>query len=327
WRRHCIKRATFTAEKGSKQSIRISTITTQLATYSSLHFHSFPTRKPLSGPTSLLNMKYNAALLALAASMASVRAAPAQESPPAAFTPSDPFVACVQKTFPKFPREGDPTQEQLQACFPRTHPQAARELVTRNANDDLDSTMQPRDFTDNIKVLGELMGLDQKSKCQDEVGVPTKLHDEFVWIEDVQNAAHDLCNDALKTIETYGLKEDGGVGWAWRQFSNGHDEQSNYLHNSRHLLLTMGIRFFPPAALAQEQIKDVAKGIRDLCANGVSRLMDPTVGCTSEVGWYVSQKARFDKHLAAVGGQLGIFFNGTNQAVGSIELGFSEDSN
>jgi len=274
-------------------------------------------------------MKYNVALFtALAVSMASVRAAPAQEHPSEAFTPSDPFVACVQKTFPKFPKEGKPTTEQLRACFPRAHLQAAREeLVSRDAEDVFDSALQSRGFTDNIQVLGKLMGLDQKSACQDQAGVPTKLHDEFVWPEDVTNAAADLCNNAMDIIDKSGLSEDGGIAYVSKQFSNGHDEQSNYLHNGRKLLLTMAINFYPPAAIANKQIKDVAKGVRDLCSAGVSRLMDPRDGCTSEVHWYVSQKAKFDKHLAAVGGQLGVYFDSSNRPVGTISLGFSEDSN
>ncbi|KAF1961046.1 hypothetical protein CC80DRAFT_488415 [Byssothecium circinans] len=273
-------------------------------------------------------MKYDAALFtALAASLASVRAAPAHEHPRAAFTPSDPFVACVQKTFPKFPTEGNPTTEQLRACFPRAHPQAARELVSRNATDDFDSAIQSRGFTDTIKVLGKFMGLDTKSECQDDLGVPIKLHDEFVWVEDVTNAAVGLCNNVMTKIDQTGIDRDGGIAYATKQFSNGHDQQGSYLHNGRNLLLTMAINFFPPAAVAKEQIKDVAKGVRDLCAAGVSRLMDSSDGCTSEVSWYVSQKAKNDKHMAAVGGQLGMFFEGSKNHVGTIGLGFSEDSN
>lgn len=272
-------------------------------------------------------MKYDAPFFAaLAMSTVSVHAAPAQEVPSAAFTPSDPFVACVQKVVPGFPKAGNPTQEQLRACFSGAPAPAAQAVFSRNTELDFDSGLQSRDLTDTIQVLGELMGLDQKSVCQDETGKPTQLHDEFVWVEDVTNAAVGLCNDAMATIDKTGLHEDGGIAYVSKQFTNGHDDQSNYLHNGRKLLLTMAINFFPPAAIAKEQIKDVAQGVRDLCSAGISRLMDSRDGCTSEVNWYISQKAKFDQHMAAVGGQVGMYFSGSNNHVGTIRLGFSEDS-
>jgi hypothetical protein len=273
-------------------------------------------------------MKYDAAFfVALAVSMESVCAAPAQEAPYALSTPSDPFVACVQKTFPRFPKEGEPTTEQLRACFPGARPQVARELVSRNALDEFDSVLQPRGWSDLIQVLGKPMGVDQKSACSNENGEPTKLHDEFVWVEDVVNAADNLCDQALKVIESTGLTQDGGIGYASKQFDNAHDKQSNFLHNKRKLLLTMAINFYPPAAIVQDQIKTVAKGVRDLCAASVSRLMDTRDGCTSQVSWYNSGRAKFDKHLAAVGGHIGMFFESSSDAVGQVALAFTEDDN
>jgi hypothetical protein len=182
-------------------------------------------------------------------------------------------------------------------------------------------------LADNIQVLGKLMGLDQKSACQDKHGLPTSLHDEFVWIDDVADAAAGLCNDAMGIIDLTGLSEDGGVAYASKQFDNAHDDQDNNLKNGRHILFTMAIGFFPPLAIAKEEIKDVATGVRNLCSASVLRLLDSRDGCTAEVGWYISQKAKFDKHLAAVGGQLGLFFDGTNNNVATIKVGFSEDSN
>ncbi|KAF2008259.1 hypothetical protein BU24DRAFT_456412 [Aaosphaeria arxii CBS 175.79] len=119
----------------------------------------------------------------------------------------------------------------------------------------------------------------------------------------------------MAIIDKTGLYEDGGIAYASREFANGHDDQSNYLHNGRKLLLTMAIDFYPPAAVAKEQIKDVANGVRYLCSSGISRLMDSRDGCTSEVNWYISQQAKFAKHMAAVGGQLGMYYDGSNSHV------------
>jgi len=89
----------------------------------------------------------------------------------------------------------------------------------------------------------------------------------------------------------------------------------------------MAINFYPSATVAKEQIKDVAKGVRDLCTAGIWRLTDSSNGCTSEVNWYISQQAKFAQHMAAIGGQLSMYYDGSNSHVGMIGLGFSEDSN
>ena len=89
----------------------------------------------------------------------------------------------------------------------------------------------------------------------------------------------------MDIIDKSGLSEDGGIAYVSKQFSNSHDKQSNYLHNGRKLLLTMAINFYPSAAIANKQIKNVAEGVRDLCSASVSRFMDPRDGCTSEVNW------------------------------------------
>jgi hypothetical protein len=98
-------------------------------------------------------------------------AIPAPEQPDAAFTPNDPFVTCIQKMVPMFPKEGTPTTEQLRACFPGAHPQAGRDLVAQATKDNVDSAIQTRGLTDSITVIGKLIGLDQN-------GMRTTLHDE-----------------------------------------------------------------------------------------------------------------------------------------------------
>jgi hypothetical protein len=55
--------------------------------------------------------------------------------------------------------------------------------------------------------------------------------------------------------------------------------------------------------------------------------MDGRDGCTESDNWFVSQKAKFTDHLAAKGGELGVFFDGSNSKVATVQLGFSEDSN
>ncbi|KAF2794226.1 hypothetical protein K505DRAFT_374775 [Melanomma pulvis-pyrius CBS 109.77] len=77
----------------------------------------------------------------------------------------------------------------------------------------------------------------------------------------------------------------------------------------------MAIDFYPPAAITKEQIKDVAKGVRDLCSAGPSRLIDSMDGCTSKINWYISQKAKFNKHMTAIGGQLSMYFDDSNSLV------------
>ncbi|KAJ4362586.1 hypothetical protein N0V83_010680 [Neocucurbitaria cava] len=166
-----------------------------------------------------------------------------------------------------------------------------------------------------------------KSRCVDEKGTDTKLHDEFVWPEDVVSAGGGLCDEAMKRIEETGLDEDGGVAYANKVLTNAFDDQNNYLHKGRELLVTMTIDYIPPLAASRDGIQAIAKGVRDLCSSAVGRLMDGRDGCTESVNWFVSQKAKFTDHLAAKGGEIGMFFDGSNNKVATVQLGFSEDSN
>jgi hypothetical protein len=169
------------------------------------------------------------------------------------------------------------------------------------------------------------MGIAQRPACQ-EAGVLSTLHDEFVWAREVADLAEGLCKDAARKIEETGLNEDGGVGYAYRTLTNAHDEQSNYLHNGRHLLLTMAINMFPPAALAQKEIQEVAQGVYTLCTAGIQRIMNSGEGCTQEVEWYVSQRIKWEKEAAAIGGMISVFRGSASSPVASLKVGFSEDS-
>ena len=171
------------------------------------------------------------------------------------------------------------------------------------------------------------MGVDERAVCQDERGDQSKLHDEFVWVHDVTALAGSICDEVKGKIEETGMHEDGGIAYAARTLTNAHDDQSNYLHNGRHLLLTMAVDFFPPANMLKADIQTLAQGAHTLCSISVQRLMTPGEGCTEEVNWYVSQKAKFEKETAAVGGQVGMFYDGSNNHVASLRIGFSEDSN
>jgi|TARA_R110002003_G_scaffold214_36_gene16310 hypothetical protein len=231
----------------------------------------------------------------------------------------------MRKSFPNFPREGEPSKEQLRACLPEHQRHAAPELEssdTRNVSDSLQSR-----GLDLLDVLGKKMGLDQKSRCVDQEGTETKLHDEFVWPEDVVSVGSGLCDEAMKVIETTGIDEDGGIAYAKRELNNAFDDQGNYLHKGRDLLVTMTINYIPPLAATRDGIQIIAKGVRELCTSAVGRLMDGRDGCTESVNWFVSQKAKLTSHLAAKGGEIGMFFDGSNNKVATVQLGFSEDTN
>jgi hypothetical protein len=178
---------------------------------------------------------------------------------------------------------------------------------------------------DTVDVLGKVMGIDQKAVCQTEQGVPSTLHDEFVWVEDAIAMAGSMCEEIKGILTNAGIHEDGGIALAKRLLNNGHDDQNNYLYNGRDVLMTMVVDFYPPASYTRDRIMLIAQGVNNLCSGSIQRLMTPREGCTSEVNWYVSQRAKFQKHMAAVGGQIGMFLDGSNKHVATVNLGFSED--
>jgi hypothetical protein len=73
-----------------------------------------------------------------------------------------------------------------------------------------------------------------------------------VWPEDVVSAGSGLCDQVMKIIEETGLDEDGGVAYANQVLTNAFDDQNNYLHKGRQLLLTMSINYIPPLAASRD---------------------------------------------------------------------------
>jgi hypothetical protein len=69
-----------------------------------------------------------------------------------------------------------------------------------------------------------------------------------VWPEDVVSAAGGLCNEAMKEIEETGLHEDGGVGYANKVLTNAFDDQGNYLHKGRELLVYNDYQLHPASS-------------------------------------------------------------------------------
>lgn len=287
-------------------------------------------------------MKYNATVLtALALGVVSVRASPVQIQHQASIAFKDPFVECMRQTQPNFPSSGAPTPEELRACFNQGNPPAKREVKPSvsvlgpesdpkgRSSDLINDTalVQARDLADTVQVLGKVMGVDERAACQDEHGYQSELHDEFVWAHDVAALANTICDEIQSKIEETGLHEDGGIAYAARALTNAYDNQSNYLHKGRHLLLTTAVDFFPPANMLKTEIQALASGAHTLCSVGIQRLMDPREGCAQEVKWYVSQKAKFETETAAVGGKIGMFYDGSNNHVAALRVGFSEDSN
>jgi hypothetical protein len=176
-------------------------------------------------------------------------------------------------------------------------------------------------------VLDKKMAVDQKAQCIESDSTPSKLHDEFPWIEDVTGLAEKMCKNVTQYIDQYGIAKDGGVASTVNYLTNAHDWQSNTLKNGRNIMVTTTLNFFPPAKMAINEIKDLAGGLHTLCTAGIQRIMTPETGCTEEVSWWVSQKAHYERHRAALGGQVGMFFDGSKNPVAALQLGFSQDSN
>jgi hypothetical protein len=78
--------------------------------------------------------------------------------------------------------------------------------------------------------------------------------------------------------------------------------------------------------MADVGIKAVADGVHKVCSAGIQKILLGPNGCSQNVRWYISQKAKHENKLAAMGGVLDVFLGSANNRVGSIRIGFSEDS-
>lgn len=281
-------------------------------------------------------MKCNATILtAFAVGIVSVRANPVQMLARAASAPTDRFVSCMQQTYPGFPKEGTPTSKDIQTCFEQDRPMTKREVAAeprvKIVNDsDKDTQLAARGFVDSVTILGKTLGIGAEPVCKDKDDKDIILHEEFVWSDDIIPLADAICDDVNRYLEHSGLDDySGGAGFASREFGNGHDlknDRSGILLNHRKLLLTVATTVFPPAQMADVSIKMVADGVHKVCSAGIQKILNGPNGCSRNVRWYVSQKAKHKNKLAAIGGVVDVFLGSANSRVGSIRIGFTEDS-
>jgi hypothetical protein len=288
-------------------------------------------------------MKCNAATLtALAVTIVSVRASPVQMRTISARATTDPFVGCIQQTYPRFPREGEPTSDEIQACINNTSPQAKRDnapigtsAIAWPNESNVTAQVTPRGFTDTVNILGGVLGIGAQPNCVEPTsGTPSTLHDEFVWAREVLPLADAICNDANTYLRKTGFNERGGGGTAMHEFTNAYDDQNNRLIKGRRVLLTLATVVFPPigavvagAEAAKQSVEAVADGVHKVCSAGIQKLFNTQNGCSRSVKWYVSQKARFETELAAIGGTIDVFLGSSKDRVGTIKIGFSQDTN
>lgn len=281
-------------------------------------------------------MKCNATILtAFAVGIVSVRANPVQVPARAASAPTDRFVSCMQQTYPGFPKEGTPTSEDIQTCFEQDRPTSKREVAAEPTaeivNDsDEDTQLAVRGFVDSVNILGKTLGIGAQPVCKDQDNEDITLHEQFVWSDDIIPLADAVCDDVNRYLEHSGLDDNnGGAGFASRELRNGHDlknDRSGILLNNRKLLLTVATTVFPPVQMADVGIKAVADGVHKVCSAGIQKILNGPNGCSQNVRWYVSQKAKHENKLAAMGGVVDVFLGSANNRVGSIRIGFSEDS-
>tara|TARA_R110002003_G_scaffold2995_2_gene24759 strand:+ start:381 stop:1211 length:831 start_codon:yes stop_codon:yes gene_type:complete len=261
-------------------------------------------------------MKHNASVLAaVAVSIVSVQATPVTVHARAPGVLSDPFVKCLRQTYPNFPKEGSPTGQEIQTCSDQSRPRAKRDTVppepiTGESKYVLDNTTQVLSrglLPDTAKVLDQVLSLGMEPSCKEKDDSDSTLHDEFVWADDVVSIANEVCDQANRYMEDKGINDQyGGGGYTSKDLYNAHDDQGNRLLNGRHLLLTVATTVYPPLGVAVDGAKAVAAGLHTVCSAGMQKLLNPQNGCTRKVDWYVSQKAKFQNKLVAIGGVISL---------------------
>lgn len=243
--------------------------------------------------------------------------------------------AACNRRIPVSQRKGTLPLKIFRLALTKDQPKAKRDIPADPTvgilyDSNKSTRLTPQGFVDSFNILGLTLGIGAQPVCRDEEDKEITLHEEFVWSDDIIPLADAICDDVNRYLEHSGLDDNyGGAGFATREFKNRHDLKNNrsgILLNNRKLLLTVATTILPPVQRADVGIKAVAEGVHTVCSAGIQKILNGPNGCSRNVRWYVSQKAKHENKLAAIGGVLDIFLGSATARVGSIRIGFSKDS-
>ena len=114
-------------------------------------------------------------------------------------------------------------------------------------------------------AAGKKLFLEQNPHCN----IP-EVPDNFLFVKEIMERTVDWCERLKTDIEVYKIAEDGGTGLFTDLLPFGHDKQGHQLKDDVKVGLQLAITLAPPpVGQTLETTKAIARGVYDLCNDGV----------------------------------------------------------
>lgn len=240
-----------------------------------------------------------------------------------------PVIQCLRQKHPQFPKQGQPTDQELRDCVAQSQPKAKRDDTIQSAAIN-ELIYEPTGatnlttrgvLTDTLQVLGKPLGVQDKATC-----VPNRgLGNEFAFGYDIQANAKRVCNDLKNSIEKKGLREDGGISYVIDQMGNAHNKKGHQLEDNVKITATYMLTIYPPTGMALKDIQTIASGIYDLCDDAILRLTSRDEGCTEDVKYYRPSKVKHYNDPGVLDGAIGMYFDGGLNTIAQLGLSFTNN--
>ncbi|KAF1957395.1 hypothetical protein CC80DRAFT_547300 [Byssothecium circinans] len=176
--------------------------------------------------------------------------------------------------------------------------------------------LQDRGLIDNVMAAGKKLFLAEKPLCT-APGVP----DNFLFVNEIMDKAVDWCQRIRTELDISNFAERGVTGLVADTLPFGHDKQGHQLKDKVNVGLQLAVTLAPPpVGQAFEITKSIVKGISDLCPAGVERLLQEKNGCTQAIKYYRPSKAKHYTDAAARSGEVPLYWNDTDIAIGRLAL-------
>ena len=262
-------------------------------------------------------MKCNEVLVAaMLLAITSVRAGPAPMGSQKRGDPQySPFAQCIRQKYSNYPTEGTPNPKDIRQCLDGVQHKAKRDDEMLVYEPDEKNPIERRGIIDTVTTLGKQLFLDKKPYCDGD-----RVHDNFVWVEDIRARSNDVCKGLRAQIDSNGLTRDGGVGKIVELMTNGHDKQGHQLKDNRKVTATYLLTFLPPVNMAVKEIKELAAGVYDLCNDGIERIATKGEGCSQDIKYFRPSKAKTYHSDGAIGGYLRMYLGGNDDDSRVVDL-------
>ncbi|KAH7396096.1 hypothetical protein BKA66DRAFT_454467 [Pyrenochaeta sp. MPI-SDFR-AT-0127] len=165
-------------------------------------------------------------------------------------------------------------------------------------------------------AAGKKLFLEQNPHCN----IP-EVPNNFLFVKEIMAKTEEWCERIKVDMEVYGVAENGGTGLFAALLPFGHDKRGHQLKDKVEVGLQLAITLAPPSVgQTLETTKAIARGVYDLCNDGIERILTKGSGCTQEIKYYRPSKAKHYTDDAARSGQVALFWGDTDTTIGKLVL-------